>query len=67
MMENRKCKNKKCSRPLPDGYKYKYCENCRNYKVKRIKDTGKAVAGVAILIGGTALTIITNGKFKPKE
>jgi len=67
MMENRKCKNKKCQRPLPDGYKYKYCENCRNEKVKRIKDTGKAVAGVAIFIGGTALTIITNGKFKSKK
>ncbi|MEN8908053.1 MAG: hypothetical protein ABF289_19035 [Clostridiales bacterium] len=66
-MENRKCKNKKCQRPLPEGYKHKYCENCRNENVKRIKDAGKAVAGMAILIGGTALTIATKGKINLKK
>jgi hypothetical protein len=70
MMEIRKCKNKKCQRPLPEGYKSKYCENCRNGHVKRIKDAGKAVAsvaGVAVVVGGTALKIITKGKINPKK
>ena len=64
MMDIRKCKNKKCQRPLPEGYKHKYCENCRNERVKRIKDAGKAVAGVAVLVVGTALTIASKGKNK---
>ena len=51
----KKCKNKKCQRSLPEGYKHKYCENCRNEQVKRIKDTGKAALGVVVLVGGTAL------------
>jgi hypothetical protein len=59
----KKCKNKKCQRPLPEGYKHKYCENCRNVQVKRIKDAGKAVAGVAFI----ALTIVTKGKINSKE
>ncbi len=53
----KKCKNKKCQRPLTEGYKHKYCENCRNEHVKRIKDAGKTALGVAVFIGGTALTI----------
>ena len=67
MMEISKCKNKKCQRPLPEGYKHKYCENCRNEHVKRIKDAGKAVAGVAVFVGGAALTIVTKGRINPKK
>lgn len=63
----KKCKNKKCQRPLPEGYKHKYCENCRNEHVKRIKDTGKAALGVVVLVGSTALTIATKGKINPKK
>lgn len=66
-MANRMCRNKRCKRPLPKRYKHKYCENCRNQRIKRIKDAGKAVAGVAVLIGGTALTIITRGKFNTRN
>lgn len=66
-MENRSCKNKKCQRILPVGYKHKYCENCRNKRVKRIKDAGKAVASVALFVGGTALTILSKGKFNSKQ
>lgn len=71
MMEIRKCKNKKCQKTLPEGYKPKYCENCRNEQVKKIKDVGKtalgAVGSVAVIVGGTALTILTNGKINPKK
>ena len=47
--------------------KYKYCENCRNEQVKRIKDTGKAALGLVVLVGGTALSIATKGKINPKK
>ena len=53
MMEIKKCKNKKCQRSLPEGYKHRHCENCRNKHAKRIKDIGKAALGMAVLIGGT--------------
>lgn len=26
----RVCKNKKCQKVLPEGYKHRYCEACRN-------------------------------------
>jgi hypothetical protein len=66
-LENKGCKNKNCQRPLPEGYKHKYCENCRNKHIKRIKDTGKAVLGLAVFFGGTAITIATKGKISPKK
>ena len=50
-MEQRHCKNKKCQRILPDRYKYKYCENCRNERAKKAKDglkMGGAVLGLAV-------------------
>lgn len=47
-MEQRHCKNKKCQRILPDGYKYKYCENCRNERAKKAKDGFEMGLGVAL-------------------
>lgn len=63
----RKCKNNKCQRHLPDGYKHRYCESCRNEQVKLIKETLKATLGVVALVGSTALTIATKGKINPKK
>lgn len=63
-MNQKKCKNKKCQRPLPDGYKYKYCEHCRNAQVESVKKVGKGLLGVATLVTGTALTIVTKGRTK---
>lgn len=57
-MEQKKCKNKKCLRMLPKGYKYKYCENCRNEQTEQFK----RVLGIVVMIGGTAITIATKGK-----
>lgn len=57
----KKCRNKKCQRYLPEGYKYKYCENCRNKHIKGIKDTGKTVLGVVV-----ALTFAARGKINKK-
>lgn len=62
-MEQRKCKNKKCQRSLPDGYKHKYCENCRNKQAKHFKDACK-VLGVVVMIGGI---IVTKDKINPTK
>jgi hypothetical protein len=53
-MEQKVCKNKKCRKPLPDGYRYKYCESCRNGQVKRVKDLGKATLGLVLLLATAA-------------
>lgn len=59
-MEMNKCKSKKCQRGLPEGYKHRYCEHCRNKYAKRTKDGIKAVGGV---VGSFALLVLTKGKF----
>jgi hypothetical protein len=64
-MENKMCK--KCGRQLPDKYEYKKCENCRNQDAKKLKDIGKTVLGVGILIGGTVISIASKGKITPYE
>ena len=46
-MENKVCKNKKCMKPLPEGYKHKYCEACRNQHAQKVKNGLKAAAGLA--------------------
>mgnify|MGYP000362445173 CR=1 FL=1 len=56
-MEKR-CKNKKCQKILPEGYRYKYCENCRNAHIQATKNIGKGILGVATF----AITVITTGK-----
>ena len=60
----KKGKNKKCQRILPDGYKHKYRENCRNEQAQKVKNFGKGALGVAVFIGGTIVTVATKGKIK---
>lgn len=57
-MSQKLCKNKKCQRPLPEGYKYKYCEHCRSERAQQIKRAGKAALGVVVMVGGTAVTVL---------
>lgn len=64
MMEQRKCKNKKCGRVLPEGYKHKYCENCRNAQADATK---KGIMGTLGVIATIVLTVATAGKFKSKD
>jgi len=52
------CKNKKCQRVLPEGYKHKYCENCMG---KRAGVTKTIMKGAAAL-GSVVLLIATKGK-----
>lgn len=65
MMENKECKN--CMRPLPAGYKHKYCEACRNQQVQKVKKGLKTVASVAGTAACFAITIVTAGKINPKK
>lgn len=66
-MKHRVCKNKKCQRPLPEGYKHKYCESCRNNQVKMVRETGKKVLGFVVMLGGVAVTVGTKGRINPKK
>ena len=59
-MEINKCKNKKCQRNLPEGYKHKYCEHCRNKHAQWAKNGLKTAGGVFILM-------LTKGKFGDKD
>lgn len=58
---------KKCQRPLPEGYKYKYCEHCRSKRAQQIKNAGKATLGVTVMVVGTAVTVITKGNINPNK
>lgn len=55
-MSQKLCKNKKCQRPLPEGYKYKYCEHCRSEAGAANKKSWKSGAwrrrngGLALLL-----------------
>ena len=65
-MENKVCKNKKCMKPLPEGYKHKYCEACRNQHAQKVKNCLKAAAGLAGTAACFAVTIVTAGKINLK-
>lgn len=41
--EIRVCKNKKCQKVLPAGYKHKYCEACRNKHAETAKNVLKGL------------------------
>lgn len=56
------CANKNCQKPLPEGYKHKRCEACRNQIAQNVKDGLKAVGGIAVTLGCIALTVVTSGK-----
>lgn len=64
-MENRVCK--KCNKPLPEGYKHKKCESCRNQQVQGVKNGLKAAVGVAGTVASLAVVIVTKGKVNPKK
>lgn len=63
MMEKKKNICLGCKRPLPDGYKYRYCEACRTKQADNAKKALKIVGG----IGLTILTVFTAGKFNSKN
>lgn len=52
------CKSKDCQKVLPEDYKYKYCEACRNRRVDNIKKVGKAVGGGLATLSTVALAAV---------
>ena len=61
-MDRCKCKNKKCQRPLPEGYKHKYCESCRNRQVKHLKNAGSALLSFVGAVGTVIIAITSKGE-----
>ena len=76
-MSQKLCKNKKCQRPPPEGYKYKYCEHCRSERAQQIKRAGKQAIYLPyfpallqshiLMVGGTAVTVLSKGKINPNK
>lgn len=64
-MENKVCK--KCQKSLPEGYKHKKCESCRNAQVQDVKNGLKATVGVAGVVASFAVVILTKGEVNPKK
>lgn len=68
-MENNKkiCKNKKCMKPLPNGYRHRYCESCRNCHIQG----GKKILNGIVKTGGSVVFVAMGAalynKKKPKE
>lgn len=54
-------------KPLPDRYKHKYCEACRNQQAQKVKNGLKTAAGIAGTAACFAVTIVSAGKINPKK
>ena len=65
--EIRVCKNKECQKILPDGYKYKYCEACRNQQAQTVKKVLKGVGVGAGTVATIAITLATGGKINLRK
>ena len=52
---------------MPEGYKHSYCENCRNEHAMKFKNGCKTALGLAVMVGGTAVAIVTKGKITPNK
>lgn len=64
-MENKVCK--KCQKPLPEGYKHKKCESCRNAQVQDVKNGLKAVVGAASAVASIVVVVAAKGKYNLKK
>lgn len=65
--EIRICKNEKCPKVLPVGYKHKYCEACRNQHAQAVKNVLKGIGVGAATLASVAVVVITGGKINPKK
>lgn len=63
----RVCKNKKCQKVLPLGYKHKYCEACRNQQVENVKNIGKVVLGGVGAIASVVVAVVSIVKINPNK
>lgn len=58
---------KKCKKPLPTGYKHKYCEACLNRQAEMLHNGLKGAMGIAGAAACVMLTVVTKGKVNPKN
>ena len=65
--EIRVCKNKKCQKVLPTGYKHKYCEACRNKRAEKVKNVLKGLGAGAATVVSVAVVLATGGKINPEK
>lgn len=65
--EIRVCKNKKCKKILPAGYKHSYCEACRNKHAQTAKNVVKGVGTGAAALASVAVLVVTGGKINLKK
>lgn len=56
--EQKTCK--KCGTPLPNAWKYKYCENCRRDRAEKRRNKIAGTVSVAALVG-----IVAKDKIAP--
>lgn len=63
----RVCANKKCQKPLPPGYKHRYCEACRNQQAQTAKKVLKGIGAGAGAVASVAVIVLTSGKINPKD
>lgn len=60
----RVCNNKKCQKVLPDDYKHKYCEACRNKYAHKTRKIFKGLASITLSVLGVA---VASGKINLKK
>ena len=60
-------KNESVVRVLPEGYKHRYCEACRNKHAQTAKNVLKGIGAGATTVASVAVVIVTSGKINPKE
>lgn len=65
--EIRVCKNKKCQKKLPAGYKHKYCEACRIKQAETAKNVLKGLGAGAATVASVAIVVVTGGKINLKK
>ena len=65
--EIRVCKNKKCQKVLPAGYKHRYCEACRNQHAQTAKNVLKGIGAGVVAVASLAIVGVTDGKINPKQ
>ena len=58
---------KKCQKVLPEGYKHRCCEACRNMQAQTAKNIMKGVGAGAATVASVAVVIISGGKINPKK
>ena len=63
----RVCKNKNCQKILPEGYKHKYCEACRNQHAQTAKNALKWFGASVATAASVVVVVVTGGRINPKK